>query len=383
MREGGQDAAPVASPSAAVSPGAAAASSPGAGAGARAADEPLWAAAGAASPRVACGASQTEQLQALVRQSREEQSLINSKILALKDGISSGTWKGPELATLGEPSPELAVLRERLAEMDSLLIQRDADVERLEVQVTQLQSVLEKARQEPLQAGIWRQRYEDMEQQCLAQSKEMSEMKGKLQKRNVEIGNLGRYIRQMEAEIKIFESHRDRLLQETSKVREQLQTVEFERKSLMRRVRELEEGFARCVGRVSHSLAAGVATVILNGKTPELRFLVLRQAKGGNGVLELFQEPDADDEVVAMDLAMKTGCTAESATDSLTIVVKSGPSTLRMCCVNVEEFTKWTVGLEMLGFDGCWFRGALKSLPPAPPEPKASAALPAPPQKKA
>jgi len=100
-------------------------------------------------------------------------------------------------------------------------------------------------------------------------------------------------------------------------------------------------------------LASGVATVVVNDKNAEARFVVLRVGLGGDGVMEVFREPDAHDEMLAVDLSISGGATAEADKESLTILLTGSLADckMRLCCVGMEEFTKWTGGLRSVGFD--------------------------------
>lgn len=291
---------------------------------------------------------QADELQALVKQSREEQAVISSKILALK-GNSGGAAAGVAWSA-GSGGTEVAALREQLAEIDSRLIERDAEVENLRAQVRKftMQNV-----EEPKMGAVWRSRYEEAQKRVEALERNCRDTQAESITRAGEIQNLSKYVRIVEADIKVRDGQRERLVEETSRTQEKVRTLEVDRKSLESQLRRLEEGFLRCVGRVTQSLASGVATVIVNEKAAEARFVVLRVGQSGDGVIEIFKEPDAHDELIAMDLSISGGAACSPDRESMTLHLagSTGSGQLRLCCVSMEEFMKWAGALRLVGFD--------------------------------
>lgn len=66
--------------------------------------------------------------------------------------------------------------------------------------------------------------------------------------------------------------------------------TESEQKQLVSRLHVLEDAFARCMGRVTQALTAGVVGVSLDQARPVPRFVLLT-ARPSNAVLEIFEEP--------------------------------------------------------------------------------------------
>mmetsp|Transcript_80071 Transcript_80071/g.138981 ORF Transcript_80071/g.138981 Transcript_80071/m.138981 type:complete len:344 (+) Transcript_80071:72-1103(+) len=290
---------------------------------------------------------QADELGALMKQSREEQAVISSKILALKGGGAAG---GAGAWAPGVGGTEVVALREQLAEVDSRLIEREAEIENLRAQVKRftMQNV-----EEPKMGAVWRSRYEDAQKRVEALERNFRETQSESQTRADEIKNMNKYVRIVEADIRVRDGQRERLIEETSRTQEKVRTLEVERKSLESQLRRLEEGFLRCVGRVTQSLASGVATVVVNEKSAEARFVVLRVGPGGEGVIEIFKEPDAYEELVAMDLSISGGasCTPDRESMTLHLAGSTGSGQLRLCCVSMEEFMKWSGALRLVGFD--------------------------------
>lgn len=302
------------------------------------------------SPGIANVDAQVDELQALVAQSREEQAVISSKILALKSGGGGGAaGRAAGFGAPGAAGGEVMALREQLAEADSLLLEKDAQVENLHSQVKALMVHVE----EPRTGAAWRQRYEGAQKALEAMRKDYQGVKVELIQRQQETVNLTSYLRILETDQSLNEKQRERLLKDTHSAAEKVRIFQGERDSLSQQLRTLEEGFLRCTGRVTHSLAAGVATVIVNDKSPEARFLVLRTGTDGAGVMEIFLEPDAHDELLSIDLSTAAAASASADTESMTILLKggNGESELRICCVSMEELMKWSGALRLVGFD--------------------------------
>lgn len=297
--------------------------------------------------------AQVDELQALVRQSREEQAVISSKILALKSGGLGGGTPGLRTPGAGYGAPgasgeEVRSLREQLAETDSMLLERDAEVEKLKSQVRALLVQVE----EPRTGAAWRHRYEDAQKKLEANQKDYQSLQIEIGQKQKEVVNLSSYLRILEVDQSSNGHQRDRLVRDAETAREQLRTVKIERESIGRQLRQLEEGFVRCVGRTTQSLAAGAATVVLDNKPGRAQFVVLRMGTSGDGVIEVFTEPDAHDEVFSLDLSISAGATVTADREAMNLLLSGnkGESKLRLCCVGMEEFMKWTGALRLLGF---------------------------------
>merc|ERR1719331_66562 len=117
--------------------------------------------------------------------------------------------------------------------------------------------------EEPKSGAAWRQRYEGAQKSLEATRKEYQGVKVELIQRQQEIVNLTSYLRILETDQSLNEKQRERLLKDTHSAAEKVRIFQGERDSLSQQLRTLEEGFLRCTGRVTHSLAAGVATVIV------------------------------------------------------------------------------------------------------------------------
>merc|ERR1719310_1926396 len=156
--------------------------------------------------------AQVDELQALVRQSREEQAIISSKILALKSGglASTPALRGPGFGQPGAAGEQLASLREQLAETDSLLLEREAEVERLKAQMRALLVQVE----EPKTGAAWRHRYEEAQKRLEASSKDYEGLQVECRQKQKEILNLGSYLKILEAKNTQADTQRERLVEE-------------------------------------------------------------------------------------------------------------------------------------------------------------------------
>lgn len=297
--------------------------------------------------------AQVDELQALVRQSREEQAAISSKILALKGGGMGSSTPGLRppggLGAAGGATDEVRALREQLSEADTVALEKDAEIEALKGQVKVLKTALD----EPANGAAWRARYEDAQKRCEAWEKDYQGLQIESDMKQREIVNLSSYLRILEVDQQVNGQQRERLLSDGKTVRGNVRVLQVERDSLGRQLRALEEGFLRCIGRVTQSLASGVSTVIVDDQNPEARFVVLRAGAEGVGVIEIFREPDAHDEILALELSKADGAAASMDEESNMILLTSslGESTLRLCCVGVDEFMKWSGALRQVGFE--------------------------------
>merc|ERR1719199_209751 len=164
--------------------------------------------------------------------------------------------------------------------------------------------------EEPKNGAAWRHRYEDTRKRLEGFEKDYQGLQIESGLKQQEIQNLSSYLRILEADQRVNGEQRERLLQDAKTTRGNVRVLQVERDSLGRQLRALEEGFARCIGRVTQSLASGVATVLVNDNDAVARFVVLRVGASGDGVIEIFKEPDDHDEMYVMDLAIAAGTTA-------------------------------------------------------------------------
>lgn len=81
-----------------------------------------------------------------------------------------------------------------------------------------------------------------------------------------------------------------------------LSAKESEQQQLVSRLHGLEEAFARCVGRVTQALTAGVVGVSLAASEAAVPRFVLLTPRPGTALLEIFEEPDSNWELVAVEL---------------------------------------------------------------------------------
>eukprot|EP00913_Durusdinium_trenchii_P007949 g7455.t1 len=102
---------------------------------------------------------------------------------------------------------------------------------------------------------------------------------------------------------RVRDTQRERLLTDAQIARSKFKQTESEQQQLVSRLHGLEDAFARCVGRITGALTAGVVGVCLDEAQPVPRFVVLTAHPAGNGLLEIFEEPDSHWELCAVELS--------------------------------------------------------------------------------
>jgi len=152
-----------------------------------------------------------DELQHLVKQSRAEQAVISSKILALKGGSAStpGMRPGGGLGAAGASSEEVAALREQLSEADSMLLERDAEVEALRAQVRLMTIQLV---DEPKSGAAWRQRYEEAQKRLEGMERDFQGMRVEIKKKEMQIGNMNSYLKVLMADKQVNGQQREACL---------------------------------------------------------------------------------------------------------------------------------------------------------------------------
>ncbi|CAK0817304.1 unnamed protein product, partial [Prorocentrum cordatum] len=179
----------------------------------------------------------------------------------------------------------------------------------------ELHEELTGAQREPAQAGLWQRRYEEAQRRGDAHELALRELRLEGEGRGREATLLQQYLRKLEDEASIRDEQRRRLLQDAEQLSEKLRFSEAARRRLEAQMHELEDGFARCVGRITRARAAGVVNASLGDDKPVARFAVLRAAEADDGaaVLEFFEEPDSAWEITSLDLSPEAGPAGEAA----------------------------------------------------------------------
>ncbi|CAE8680046.1 unnamed protein product [Polarella glacialis] len=293
----------------------------------------------------------------LMAEAPGEQALRSSTV-----GLQSGPLESAPL-TSGAPAvpPETLALREHIAELDSELQQRDAVVDRLKVTVSELRRTLDKAMLEPQNGSLWRDMYEEAQLASEARERALQELQLENETRVKEIALLSQYIRKLEDEANNCDGHRERLLLFAVVAAAKSNSIEAEQKQLLARLHGFEDSFARCIGRVTQALAAGVMNVSLDTMQAVPRFAVFRLCPGGSAVLEVCEQPDSSWELAAVDLSptgdssKRPALVADKGSLSLMLSgVVSGNAgaahgavpTLR--CADKDDFAKWAGALGLL-----------------------------------
>ncbi|CAK9075344.1 unnamed protein product [Durusdinium trenchii] len=327
---------------------------------------------------------------------RAEQALITAQLRALKGEAAEGDafsprhavgvagaspvatkrgWTEAELpdAAVGLGSPkantgapaapeELSALRAHVAELDHEIVQREIVIEELQSKLKTTEDALEKALLSPAEGGLWKERYQTAQKENEVRAREVKELKFKMDVKGKEIKLLSQYVRKLEEEARVRDTQRERLLTDAQIARSKFKQTESEQQQLVSRLHGLEDAFARCVGRITGALTAGVVGVCLDEAQPVPRFVVLTAHPAGNGLLEIFEEPDSHWELCAVELSplgvgKKPPVTLDENTLSLvTCGVLGGgvaPSLASVAspalkCPDKASFMKWSAAFRNL-----------------------------------
>lgn len=301
--------------------------------------------AGRASP----GVGQT------IADARKEQLVVSSTVkeLAARYELGAGGLNKYDFST-GAPSAtsfaeaqELAALRGQLAAMDAALMERDGELAALREKEANIQGALHRLKADTQSAGAWAERYEQAERQSHGHMKAIKDAHVQKETRLAEIACLVQYVRMQDDSQRIRENHMSRLTAFT-KVRDADLTLSTSmRKTLGEKVVELEDGFVRCVGRITNSLAAGLLSFSLGFDDPgSVCFAVLRLVNG-QGQLTLYDEPDSFKErfSVGFDSLCKVTVTANK---SILLENTSVRDQVQIGCNSHEELEKWLAALYLL-----------------------------------
>eukprot|EP00438_Fugacium_kawagutii_P020584 Skav222339 [mRNA] locus=scaffold3497:8438:13390:- [translate_table: standard] len=249
---------------------------------------------------------------------------------------SPAAWEGasPTLPGMpGMPAEELSALRAHVAELDHELVQRDCAIEDLQAKLKEVQEALEKkALLSPAEGGLWKDRYQTAQKESEIRGREVKELKLKMEIKEKEVRLLSQYVRKLEEEAR-----------------------ESEQQQLVSRLHGLEEAFARCVGRVTQALTAGVVGVSLAAREASVPRFVLLTPRPGTALLEVFEEPDSNWELVAVELKSdekNPPVTLDEKNLCLMIsgifsgMAETSEGSLAMKCQDQASFTKWSLAFR-------------------------------------
>jgi len=328
----------------------------------------------------------------LMAEARAEQALIAAQLRALKGTEGSEAFSpyspatgslrsapgsprnggnhrdmspGLEGSVMGSPvgGEELSALRAHVAELDHELVQRDCAIEELQGKLKQVSEALEKALLSPAEGGLWKDRYQTAQKESELRTREVKELKLKMEVKEKEIKLLSQYVRKLEEEARVRDGQRERLLTDASVARSKFKQTESEQQQLVSRLHRLEDAFARCVGRVTQALTAGVVGVAVVADTedvPAPRFVVLT-ARPNTAILEVFEEPDANWELVAVELTPNGDLPPVSLDETMLSLIISGVFSihgtevtdvkhLAIKCPDKASFMKWSLAFrDVLG----------------------------------
>jgi len=153
----------------------------------------------------------------------------------------------------------------------------------------------------------------------------------------------------LEKETDTCTRQRERLLEDASRTRERLAATDKERRSLAGYVEHIEENLVRCVGRANASVAIGVVGAEFGGEPQTSRFVALRSCEGGGAICELFEEPDSAFELGVLEMVSTQAKTKVDAT-ALSLIASDGAGkSLKLLCTDSVDFRKWAGAFLVAG----------------------------------
>jgi len=293
----------------------------------------------------------------MVAQGKAEQEVINSTVDKLGKNVAKTGVGGPvQPLANGRAAPmvfsekhEVPALRRQVATLDAALLDRDVEIEQLKIKANKMETALQHIRSDSLNAGLWEERYEDAKRVADAHSKRINDAHKEKEERVQQIRCLVQYVRTQERSSVICKAQIGRLGGETHSRQDQLLLSDMRRKKLSDQVTELEDGFVRCVGRITNSLTAGIITLsISEHDTGAVRFAVFRKIGKDSGIMEIFEEPDSYNEKISISITPETDVRI-TAHQQVLIRSSRDSEVAAMGCASEEELEKWLGAFYLIG----------------------------------
>eukprot|EP00401_Gymnodinium_catenatum_P007470 CAMPEP_0117480646 /NCGR_PEP_ID=MMETSP0784-20121206/12496_1 /TAXON_ID=39447 /ORGANISM="" /LENGTH=301 /DNA_ID=CAMNT_0005275087 /DNA_START=63 /DNA_END=968 /DNA_ORIENTATION=+ len=283
-------------------------------------------------------AYQLSDLQALVQRSREEQAIITEKLAALQ-------------STVDQPLKPLSVsaLRTSLADLDSALLERDAQIDDLRARIASMQATLKEGAAAPGRSPppMWQHLYEESQIRLHAREEEADRLASEKKSRAREIATLSTYRKKVQATLEEdFDRSRRRLEQPAIK---RIVYVRSTKRKLEEQAQTLRDSVLQCLSRCAGALACGILTVLMRDRssTEYVVFAVLRRLTTNTCVLELFEEPEAENEFLALEVS-EAQSKNEPGNLEITMLGVGGESVTALFTSN-EECLKWVGALYIGG----------------------------------
>jgi hypothetical protein len=294
--------------------------------------------------------ARVSELSELVKQSREEQAIISSKIFALKSGGLAKTLSADAASTLGVAGmpgseDEMRAMRQRLEGTDRLLVDRDAELEKL-------RNLVHRQNAEPVMGATWKARYEEAAKKMKAGHIDFERFKGETDMKRRNVINLQSYSKILESTKRVCHEQNLRLHAQVEASRREAEVAQVDRDEFKQQMRMLQEGFSRCKNRITESVASGIASVKFGNQEPTMHFVTLRCQAPYNATMQIFEGPDAHQDVAAINLSVagKANVVADAVDFSIVMTAAEEGNKLTLCAASKEEYLKWVGALKVVGF---------------------------------
>eukprot|EP00929_Paragymnodinium_shiwhaense_P071834 TRINITY_DN36484_c0_g1_i1.p1 TRINITY_DN36484_c0_g1~~TRINITY_DN36484_c0_g1_i1.p1 ORF type:complete len:352 (+),score=71.48 TRINITY_DN36484_c0_g1_i1:60-1115(+) len=293
----------------------------------------------------------------MIVEARKEQGQVSSTVKELAarydlgaGGVNRYDFKSNSLqahATSFAEAQELAALRAQLAAMDAALMERDAELAGLREKEATIQGALQRLKADNQSAGLWAERFEQAERTSHGHLKAIKDAHTHKETRLASIASLVQYVRALDDGSKIRDTHVNRLSASRKVRASDLVTSDAMRKVLSDRVVELEDGFVRCVGRITNSLASGLLSFSIGEYDPGTVCFAVLRVNDSQAQLTVYEEPDSFRErvMVAFDSLCKVTITANR---SILLEQTSQRDVVQLGFNSHEELEKWLGALYLL-----------------------------------
>jgi hypothetical protein len=285
-----------------------------------------------------------QQLEALVQQSREEQAVINKQLDDLRQGFGGHR-------TETRTYTELGPLREKIAELESKLLEREEEVRYWQHQSENVQRQLGvELTSESLKVY---DAYEQTQKEVERHERVLQKLKADRNTSHKELEVLSKYLKSASEKRNKDDGARSNEADMNKQLRAELQMLQEDQQRLEKREGRMRLRVLRSVYRATSALAAGHTRASVGSGAPFESFAILHSAPEGGALLEFFSEPDMEQEMLAVDLRLGSGCSVAADATRLRIQLHgasvSGSDTVQLSCGRPEEYIKWTAALCRAG----------------------------------
>mmetsp|Transcript_48707 Transcript_48707/g.136248 ORF Transcript_48707/g.136248 Transcript_48707/m.136248 type:complete len:321 (+) Transcript_48707:159-1121(+) len=286
------------------------------------------------------------QLSQMIEQGKKSQVELSSRI----ETFATQAQHAPEadIPIAGLPHvPEVSALRQHVMQLDSELVDRDAEIHTLKLQAAHLETAIRQARTDAAGGGVLRERYDAAQRSIKALDGQIHEYHAASGAQLREIACLKEYCRILDDRASLHKVQSKRLFSTDDEAKEAIAELEAECSGLADHVEVLDKGFVHFVSRLTHSLAAGIVHVSDNDMET-LSFTTLRVEPGGPVVLETFDEPNSA--YVANEFSFHAADSQARVAGTLKLELSSskGDELVRLTFGTEEDFEKWQSVLRLV-----------------------------------